>query len=416
MKLKSLFLLSVMTVTFLFSCQKDSEHLGKKKFAEIEVWSQSIETETTNSLNHILIPAIDENDNIYLFGTNNLSTSADNVYSFTKDGTQRWKIATTGSLRSHIIYYNDKILFVTKSYNEVSEYLRCLDANSGQELWHFSFHSSGDIYSTPIALNNSGIFVAGYDTIHKVDFNGNKIYSIYTAARRSLSINCVNNTVYVASSASSNNEVTELFKISDNEATASIDWQLEIVESCNSGDLAIDDEQNIYLFTGSYLYCITPDGSIKWKLGNELAVNNTLDMLSTSITDSGYVIAGNLDLFKINQKGNIVWKHEHTDIPDFDILLSPAIGSNGKYYYVEGYGRGSNDGMRVFNPDDGSYFWYSYNPKGAANQAIMHNGNIVFEREGTVYCIKTESGGLSESAQYPKIYYDYGNTAYKKIQ
>ncbi len=414
MKLKNLFFI-LIGIAFIFSsCKHDEDHLGKKKLEEIQVWTFAMAT-TQSGIWHISMPAIDENDNIYVEDIDNWANNDDRIYCLTKDGEKKWEFNTNGYFKSRIIYKDQKVYFVVHNKAEVKEYLYCLDATSGQELWRFRFHPSSEIYSTPIALNDKGIYVASADTLHKIDYNGNQVYGVYIYANLFHSINCVDDYVYVSASRS-NNHSAYLYKYQDDGFGVLKIWELEFSgESCTTADIAIDDDRNAYFFTSSNLYCIAPDGSIKWKQGDtHLNVRNSTDYASASITDSGYVLAGSGNLCKFDSKGGLVWKHEYSDIPDIDVYFAPAIGKNKYYYYVEGIKTASDVGIRVFNPNDGSYYWYSLEPRGEQNLAIMHNGNVVFSREGVVYCLKTESNGLDTDAQYPKFYYDYGNTGYKK--
>lgn len=392
----------------LNSCKKDEDHLGRKKISEILNWSYPISFDGENTgYNQNDIPAIDENDNSYFhfFSTNN-----DNIISLTKDGSLNWQKDFNGDIISRIAYKSNKLFFITyDENNDVSQnHFYCLNSETGETEWTKLIAHDCESFAVK---DNSVILIINdnySDNYHltKITFDGNIQAStkIDNVTGNFSAIDIFNNDIFIMNEIG-NTSLANLIKFTDEGASFSYKWNLLFStgngfasdESNVSADIAIDNNANTYVTTNNTLYSISNSGSINWK-SNNIEVGDLSYKVNVVLSDSANILLSIYKLYKVNPLGSVMWQID-------DNVDGIVIGKNKKYYI-------SYDGLKSLNYDK-SVFWYSFIST-AKNIAMMHNGNLIYSYDNEIYCIKTEAEGLDESAQWPKVFYDYGNTCYKK--
>ncbi len=415
MKNYSVFILVLSILFGLNSCKKDEFHLGKKKFEEIQEWTYKLPYSSDYTGDYRIVPAVDENDNIYFFSGDN---GVNDIISLDSNGTARWQITADGDISSRIAYNNDKIFFYTYDENVPCYYFNCYDAQNGSSLWSTQIFSEGLAF----ALTDDGIILENNfnqndnDRVCKYDYNGNLLYSEKINDNGNgefVAVTCSGNEVYLLGEFG-NTSVAKLWKFSDNGSGFTFNWTIDTNEDNIVADIAINKNEDVYLITDQYLYSISNSGAINWKTADVSEDINAAGIRKNiTITDSSFILASSgSTMYKFSPAGIVSWDVENQDIAYKDYNNAPIIGKNNIYYTVES-GGSLGDGVRAIN-SDGSYFWYSVLPEGNEYASMLHNGNMVFVYKGNVYCIKTEAGGLSNLSPWPKIYYDYGNTCNQK--
>ncbi len=417
MKIFKFLIIIIVVISIFSSCKKDEEHLGKRKLSEVQAWTYDLAEQTSSEIVNLL-PAVDEQDNIYIISEGNLSENFGKITSLTKDGVKRWTVQTDGSVINRIVYRTDKIYFLTyfEQTGNVYQKLNCIDANTGANVWSVKSLARYGAF----AVSDTKIYWALGDSIFSYSTSGQHLSSYalpyeYGASFKFMS--CYNNEIFIIDEYG-NTGMEDIWKFKDDATGLTFDWHLmfsidngfAISESNGVCDISINNDGGIYVITDQYLYAIANDGTIKWKT-DKVRTYNSFNRYSTTITDSGYVLAANIDFFKFNDKGGVVYDLTNYEMAGYEMERAPLIAKDKRYYTVDV--GGTEGGVRSINPD-GTLYWYSFLPVGQENVAMLHNGNLVYVYENKVYCIKTEAGGLDETAQWPKMYYDYGNTGYKK--
>ena len=414
-------IISVFVALFamnISSCKKDETHLGKKKLKDILLWSVVFSDNEDNAY-YMNVPAVDENDNIYVFSfSENICT----IKSYTKDGVLNWENQIGDKIRSRLTYKFGKIIFISYDDNAVCNYLNCIDAKNGNSLWKEQTYFSG----SALALTDDGIIIL--NSFNQNDNDNLCKYSYEGALLQNSKINNSNSEEYIAMSVFNNNiyliagigntSSADLYMFTDNVSAFTKDWNLRFstdngfaeIEDNVSCDLSVNKNGDIYLITDKNLYSISNSGSVNWKdenIGEDLSGSGIYKY--TTITDSSFILAGDgITLYKFTPSGFNVW-----DFPEeASYQNGPVIGNNGIYYTAESGDLGFA-GIKAIN-SDGTFYWNTLIPAVTEHTVLLHNGNLIAIENGEISCIKTESGGLSVHAEWPKIYYDYGNTCCKK--
>ncbi len=400
------------------SCEKDETNLGKRNLKDILVWSV-VFSDNEDNADYMNVPAVDENDNIYLFSfSGNIYT----IKSYTKDGALNWETRLGDQIKSRLAYKSGKIVYISYDDNAVSNYLNCIDAKTGNFLWKEQTYFSG----SALALTDNGIIM-----VNNFNYNDNDNlckYSYDGALLQSSKINNPNSEEYTAMTVFNNNiylvagigntSLADLYMFTDNGSAFTKDWNLTfstdngfpVSEDNVTCDLSVNKNGDVYLITDKNLYSISNSGAVNWKdenIGEDL--NGSGIYKYTTITDSSFILAGDgRTLYKFTPSGFNVW-----DFPEeASYQNGPSIGKNGIYYTAEPGDLGSS-GIKAINYD-ATFYWYTLSPAVNEHTVLLHNGNLIIIENGEISCIETESGGLSINAEWPKIYYDYGNTCCKK--
>ncbi len=401
---------------FLFSCQTDEFHLGLLKPDEVTLWTYSL-PEDQGNYDEYLVPAVDEYDNIYVIGKTDRQNNTGEIISLTAGGTKRWSFQTFGYPNSHVVYSGGKVYVLSyyETFGGIFQTLSCLDASDGSLVWSDRHINK---YGTMTMADNALYWVAE-DTLYKYSLDGQLMASLkvnYSSNIVPKYMSVYGNHIYLMAE-DRNDSYAQFFKLTDNGDAFTLNWVksgFDNDEKNSVCDLAIDNSGNVYVMTTGGLYSISLDGSTLWK-NTDIHGLNSFERHSISITDSGMVLTGLDKLIKLTSSGKEVYTKETYQFVLYYFERAPILGADSRYYSADYKGSSSDgNGIRVIN-SDGTGYWYTLEPTGRENAALLHNGNMVFIFDGVLYCIKTESSGLDPQAQWPKLYYDYGNTAYKAL-
>ena len=414
MKKLQIALLFLSFSLLFFSCKKDEFHLGLLKIDDVLQWSYTL-PEDQGNYDEFLVPAVDENDNIYVVGKTDMQNNSGEIISLTAEGTKRWSFQTFGYPNSHVVYSDGKVYILSyyETFDNIFQTLSCLNASDGSLVWSDRHINK---YGT-MAMANNALYWAAEDTLYKYSLDGQiisrlKIDDVSNIVPKYMSV--YGNHIYLMEE-DRNGGYGQLLKFIDNGDILTLNWEkagFDNGEDNSVCDLAIDNNGNVYFMTTGALYCIDLDGSTRWK-NTDIHGLNSFERHSVSITDSGMVLTGLDKLIKLTSTGKELYTKETYDFISYYFERAPILGADKRYYTADYNGFTSDaNGIRVINPD-GTGYWYTKEPTGRENTALLHNGNMIFIFDGIVYCIKAESGGLDQQAQWPKLYYDYGNTSYK---
>ncbi len=405
------FLIVVIATVFIFSCKKNDKI--KKDFSEILEWSYDI-GESTGSQDVYTTPAVDESDNIYF--VSHQENNSCRINSLTKDGQERWKYDASGKLVTKLVYKTSK-LYALFQYNDGYSWLYCFDAKTGSVLWN----SKHTYFPGDVAASDNAVYLLMQDSLFKYSLDGTLItkYSLNNNEILPKSISLFNNKIYLLGELG-NTEVVGVERLTDDGTTISKDWEIEFTNENGfetmtqnrTVSLAIDNEGTCYVVDRYDITAVASDGSIKWRNDKISVKDGVGKQFSVVISDSGYIYVPYEQIYKLNKDGNIIWqtKNDYSMRTSNAIYYAPIIGFDKKLYYV-GWGS-DGGGIKALNPD-ATMSWYTLEPYGSGNTTILHNGNLIFIND-KVYCIKTDAKGLDTEAQWPKVYYDYANTCYKK--
>jgi outer membrane protein assembly factor BamB len=176
-------------------------------------------------------------------------------------------------------------------------------------------------------------------------------------------------------------------------------WIFEPVDKVNTS-LAIGIDHTIYFgAVGGRFYAVNQDGTLKWSMQVEGGVGS-----APSIDVDGTIYFGSLGnkVYAVNPDGTLKWTFEVGD----RVYSCPAIGANGVIYF------GSYDKKVYAVNADGTLKWSfeGDNWFSGLHPTLADNGNLyIVDRDGKLYCIYTESGGLADSP-WPKFQHDLQNT------
>ncbi len=162
-------------------------------------------------------------------------------------------------------------------------------------------------------------------------------------------------------------------------------WRFD-VEGLIEDTPVIDDDGNIYFgaFVDHYLYCLFPDGSLKWKYKADSYMWGS----SPAIDEDGTIYVGSWDdyLYAINSNGTLKWRF----CAYANIASSPVIAEDGTIYFGlmgPGYDKGriyalNTNGTEKWHYDTG--YWIVSNP------AIGDDGTIyIGSGDGYLYALYT---------------------------
>jgi outer membrane protein assembly factor BamB len=364
------------------------------------------------SINDI-IPAIDENDNIY-FSLDNIEAGNVGSICLDKNGNEKWKIFVPGYISGKTIYYNNKVFVST--YSPISIY--CLNATSGDIEWQKNLTDELSFELDPtIALGNdrlyvnSGTFLGTHMLAY--DMNGNLIWDKPSDDQYAMNMSIVGSSVYFYT-------MDYLFRYDDNGTSCDFVWSWEHPSTSGDGrnllafkDLPIGEDGNIYIIDED-IFIISPDGQLLKTI--ELGVDITNDFASNmTLTAGNDIIIGNGNLLNIGNNGNIQWETDITGTyinPTF--TNAATIADNGNLYDGQLFGlysvksSGSLD-WRVTAENGGGTEYGNLHPP-----VLNHEGNIIIvaSEASEVRCFKGDGSQLA-SQGWPKPFGDYGNTCSK---
>jgi len=322
--------LCIIVGIMFFSCEKTSTGPGPVQ-AELK-W----EYEGPGILSS---PAMSSDGAIYAFSEN------DTLYSVNSNGTLKWKYPLpdtiwynpTNTFSSPVVALDGTIYIFA-----VDGYLYAINSN-GTLKWKYPIKTSfPTIYGTPAVGSDGTIYAFAPDSLFAINPDGSVKWSIdmapaiYVDAGLALESD---GTLYVFGVG----ETDDAGNILAVNPDGTIEWTYQIEEQyfIAMGSPVIGQNGIIYLagnigYTG-YIYAITNDGHLQWKVENP-GINN--QELATFAIDSDGIIY--IQEGALNPDGTFNWEYPLGDIV-VSSLGSPVIGSDGTIYV------GSATGLYAFN-------------------------------------------------------------------
>ncbi len=357
-----------------------------------------------------IVPAIDENGNIYFAGTEEgMAGGSFHFVSVDKNGNERWDKNVAAEAASYVVYGDGKIFIGTESPVTVRAY----DATNGDEIWAKDYTADYDFVWMPaIAYANHTLYFTSGQITEGILFalnpnNGTELWFRRLYDKNFLNIAVNGTKIYIGG-------MGEVTRFDDNGGTCDSIWHWEADDKASRGfafsDINIADDENLYIREGVKVYILSPSNGqalTTIDLGTEFENSSS----GLTIDGEGNFYIGNGDWYKYSNSGNLVWK---TDIqagfinPNF--VEAPAIAENGNLYNGELFS------LSCVKPD-GTLDWSLGAEEGAGNLhpvVIDHDGNLISysTEKGVLYCFKGDGSKLA-SHGWPKRYGNMGNTCSK---
>jgi outer membrane protein assembly factor BamB len=252
-----------------------------------------------------------------------------------------------------------------------SEGISVMITNLGTLKWRYHTSDFREIISSP-AIGSDGTIYFGSlnDTLYALNPNGSLKWSYST-----------NGDIY--SSPAIGPDGTIYFGSYDNYLYAlnpdgSLKWRYDAGTDVYTSP-AIGQDGTIYFgqmwgeYYHGYFNALNPDGTLKWQyLTNHdiytspaIGPDGTILYFGTSSKDT------NNYLYAFNPDGSIKWSY-----PTFNIISSPAIGSDGSIYFVAPVGFGGS--LYALN-SDGTLKWMSQDD-------LYSSTSPAIDSDGTIYC------------------------------
>lgn len=347
-------------------------------------------------------PVIDKEGNLY-FGSYYQLNGADNFYSYTSDGNFRWDY-NSGSNRPPqsgiLIDSSNKIYF-----GSLDKYFYALNPD-GTLKWKYETSNPIIELAMPnIDLQGRLYITNGLGELYSFNPDGTLNWNIkYEDGffQKSPVFSPDGNTIYIAGKDSN------LFALN---LDGTLKWKFSVIETDKAP--IIDSKGNIYFDSGYNLYCLKPDGSVRW-IFNDFVMgsystptidkNGNIYAIAFELTQTGIYIL----LISVDYDGNFRWKYTFDDEETDDFwqpLICDAegtvyVGSTFGYYYYAISSEGELKWKLPLNE-------YQVDNTGAITEdgtlyIGVHKSSLVTNQEKTLIAIK-DTGITSVNGDY-KIY------------
>jgi len=408
-----------------------------------------------NDLVDTLVPALDEQGNIYFAeNTNPFSDIASEknfiVTSLTKDGKKRWSKTFTKSVGySKIMYKNNQIYFIAKNAISIEDKftgntpsvldIYTLNSSDGSTKWHKREQDQTfyDLYQGNIAVTDDRLYVYMIDT----DIFGSKSqlvsYSTVDGTTKAKfeigdAGEIGNSRIILSGMSVFNNHIyfltpvnDKVHRVDDLSNSLVAQWSIELNTQgeyysfvLGVSALAIDSKENVYIVTAEQqkhnsIYSISKDGQLNWK--NEFVSTKTRLPSPVTIDKNDVIYSStNSALYSVSSStGATLWSLENATYSriglEQDFQLAPTIGENGKTYHKSTYGLATAN-------KNGSLDWefiLDNNQHAAVNSeysTLNINGNLIAIGLKAISCYQVDNTKL-DSAGWSKLYGNAGNTS-----
>jgi len=357
-----------------------------------------------------IIPAIDENGNIYFAGTEEgLAGGALHVVSVDKNGKERFDKTVEAGGASYVVYANGKIFVGTESPVTIRAY----NASNGDELWVKDYTADYDFTWMPAMAyaNNklyatSGQVTEGFVFAINVD-DGTELWIRRLYEQPFISIAVDGSKIYFGG-------MGEVSRFDDNGSGCDSIWHWKADKGVSRDfaiwDVLIADNGNIYVRDDYYVFIISSQNGaslVSVDLGDDFANSSS----GITVDADGNFYIGNGDLYKYSNNGELEWKTDiNVGLINPNYVKAPAIAENGNLYNGELFSLSS------VKPD-GSLNWFLGPDDGVGNLhpvVIDNDGNIISysSEKGVLYCYKGDGSKLA-SRGWPKRFANMANTCSK---
>lgn len=344
---------TIVCIVLFSACKKDNNNEAEKneknepKPTVDIVWKSSLSCNINPSMGYNYMPAVDENDNIYVMMID--WTNQQNGYvlqALDINGSILWtkSVNNDGVHRQMVTYYKGMLFYATKTK------IMSLNASTGDELWSFA---CPDTLSTTqaMAISNqqlitvfSGNF-SFYSHVAAIDpFNGNLNAMQVIGNRGEIhAIAAMGNDIYLT--------YNKIIKMRINSATIDLTWQQLLPNNTDEfdityrnmyNDVVIDpDNGNIY-FTYGNIYMPNEKWLIAYDLnGNKLWESASFAAEHITVDQGNALYVSNGKLVKLNgNNGKQIWTANPPDVPAGSAFKINSVvhGSNDVMYCGDYYG------------------------------------------------------------------------------
>jgi len=168
-------------------------------------------------------------------------------------------------------------------------------------------------------------------------------------------------------------------------------WKYTIGRPASGGIVktspVLDENGNIYVGVGKYMYSISSDGKLRWKF----AVRGDIES-SAAVGSDGSIYFGSKDgfFYAVSPGGILRWKFNATTW----VISSPVIDDKGDIYF------GSNNYYFYALHPDGTLKWKFYVGDSISSSPAIGNDNIFFTTDFTreLYALYLNNGTMSWKA------------------
>ncbi|MFC1490883.1 PQQ-binding-like beta-propeller repeat protein, partial [Candidatus Latescibacterota bacterium] len=174
-----------------------------------------------------------------------------------------------------------------------------------------------------------------------------------------------------------------------------IKWKFESDNLFATSSPSIGSDGTIYATAhGLRLYAINPDGTEKW---NNYLFDNPKDSSPVIAADGTIYMGIADDLRAFNSDGTNKWEYDMGTYAD----STPIIGTDGIVYYI-GPERNGVETLNAFNPD-GSINWeYEiYQTEHDSQLGMSSDGTLYVGTDVGLYAFQTDSQGFEEDSPWP---------------
>ncbi len=467
----------IILTTLLFSCDKDlklpkedvdpatvkGDHvrvkIGEQKWSyQLSPTSPATRRQIDGGIYYSDV-AFDEEDNLYLI------INRKKLISLDKKGRLRWRKTFQVEKQDRIVYYENRLFIFDDANGESPKWasaLRCFDPETGDFKWKHDISYEYDDLNSIFGVGNNKVYVITSESAPLFvvyDLDGNELWKTTKREwdKRMKGLYATENPYLKVRK----DKITITYgpliwdgKMSDEYGNSRY---LDICYQDNGNSLdsiwVIDRyaQDNLYKSTlipgvGDTFYCFfkiqkdnkqypeRPTFDYLWQTYDangqkikevQLPKNSNLDydkmwysnlyphhtMLFTK-NEEFYNIYEN-KLFKIDREGNEIWNIPGEEYEnDINNKSGHLLAQNGNIYFIQ------EDTLRCANAN-GKIIWKAAN-SGTPNisseekhfAGMNHKGDLIVVDQKAVYCYR----GLGDQLDlegWPRVYYDYGNTAFK---
>lgn len=413
----ALLVLLVASIGFT-SCKKDEKKdpdpNGNNPTQTDLEWKGQL-TLPVNPAMQFLVPAVDNQDNIYVLQDalgGLLLGGGYAIDAFDKNGNKLWSAESEGvdPINSQPVWYNNRLYFMVQDWD--SGYLVCYNANSGSKEWQVEL---GVLVSKNLTISN-GMAVL----LSKKEFGSHWILESYDLQNGELvaayweedgipvfsyehtRLVANGNTVFVCDDeklfsfqvgSSSFEQNWNALLPADNEPENNFLVRKEMIVSPN-GNIVLHYATDPYDLNSLAIASFNQSGDLLWQSSPSQDISHRM------IADSGnHIYQGGSSLWKLNgSNGQVAWSVDGPDeLFGMSSLPAPVMGKNGTIY--------TSDFMGIYLVDNSGsikdYFLAGdVSDSFAIGQVVLlSNGNMVFtvmgEDRGQIFCLEGNSGGVA---------------------
>jgi outer membrane protein assembly factor BamB len=419
-----LFIAFIFVITLLSSCEENEIDGDNNNASDAKTeWTKTLALPINPALGGNYMPAVDENDNIYVLMRDFESPNGGyTMQAFDKNGKELWKKSHKEVTPHNQMptYFQNKLFFTS------DDKVVCLNANDGSTAWEYHLPDSMLFITSSIAVVENFILItleketAQHSYLFALNVNNGSVAGTLPITENRVWLNMAarGNTVYLAHG--------HLYKVTVSaNGSMKLDWSVQLPGNDASyyynfeKDMVIAPNGNVTFAYGEQgnpsmdiLISYNNQGQKLWEYERQYASRITLD-------EQGNVYDGGIkDLIKINgASGEKVWSVKPPSEFEFVLMgsfTSMVHANDGNLYCGDVYGIYGSD-------SDGKIKYSVYSSTLELGDAtpfsdvtLLSNGNIMVltmgdGANGSIHCIKAATKGVSTKG-WPKRGANAANT------